>query len=312
MLDVYDNLLYATCGTWDLERILPAFLPQWRGHIGKISKASCVDDVLKRIPWIKRRAIIMRYGLDRGSMRTFKEAGEVVNVSAPYIHAEVSICLSMLRHPSRRRKLYKYFPEPLSIRLAFARTELYEKLVNIYPPTVALTVAGRIKKEDMREALKTTEAALKASCGITISKCLYCDIPLPPRWNFCNTNCQSKYNMVLVVCDTCGRTFKRPAKLLLGRTHSYCSRYCRDNYMREICLRVARHFTGIFTLPMFMQLSGRNYTSSSFLLWKYSRGENALLGKRALIHRSSISLPKREYWVNMEALQTPGPKKAGE
>ena len=68
--------------------------------------------------------------------------------------------------------------------------------------------------------------------------CLHCSKPLRHTKNthFCSYICQRAYTQIELICDWCGKSFKRRATLVVknlskdGYQHIFCSRKCMGNY----------------------------------------------------------------------------------
>ena len=227
---------------WDVFRapgeIDPDLRPPWQeGPEREMLLAEAMSTLGER----EQRVLTVLYGLEGIECRTLWQASEEIGYKSKTHHAAVArVCqtrakaLRKLRHPSRSKKLRGYMPLGVDIRLAIAKTELYAKLSQIYPKKVALTVARQVRLEDMRQALGSTEAAIRSSCGRQVSHCVNCGKPLPPAWNFCDAHCRALYNIITVVCDGCGQPFPRHTYQLwarkkgekYGKTRNYCCRAC--------------------------------------------------------------------------------------
>ncbi len=219
-----------------------------------------VDRILDELPGTRMKRIIkLRYGLDGSKSASLSDVGKQLGVTAVRIRQIQAITLRMMRRPSIGKYLkgYLYKPTHLDGRVILARLDLYGKLREIYPHTVAFTVAKQVKRDDLRAAFKSTEAALKSSCGFKISYCINCGTPLPPGWTLCNASCKKEWNKITLVCHRCGGEFRRRKSGFINLTSgrvvqkSYCCRAC----MRQTegdgdqCSTCGRKRTRRATLP---------------------------------------------------------------
>jgi hypothetical protein len=180
----------------------------------------------------------VRVGLKTGVMLSLKETGKQFHCTPSNVQQKESRVMRGLRHHYRSRYLKPFLPSSLQWRCAIARHELFTKLSALYPEKVALTVSLRVHDNELHEALKSTEAAIKFSCGTNIRWCEHCGKPLPPGWDFCDVHCRAKWNIITVCCDTCGKLFQRHTGHIVRKMHDgtikglqrcYCSHECRDN-----------------------------------------------------------------------------------
>jgi hypothetical protein len=210
------------------------FSPAWHTLSGTHSLESVMNKLLGTLTPREERVIRLRFGLDNGTPLTFKKVGKEFNVTGYRISQIEGKALRRLRYPTRKRKLKPFRPTSLDIRIALARKDLYFKLVKIYPPKVAYTVASQVKVRDFQVAFRSTESALKSSCGNILSYCLSCGKPLPPGWTLCDKECEAKYKTLTLVCTTCGNEFQRKERLLfrkkngerLGMQAVFCNKDC--------------------------------------------------------------------------------------
>lgn len=240
MIQSVDFLLYSIFG--DNHDLPKEFKPRWKRHLGKKQLILELEEVLDTLKPRLKRVIKRRYLQDVDRLTTQKEIGKEFYITDSMIQQMEAKALRILRYPSHSQRLKDFYPGSLTWRIAYARYDLYKQLLRLYPQKVAYTVANRVKLRDLRQAFKSTEAALKSSCGIKISSCLHCGKPLPPGWNFCDFHCRSKWKAIPIVCDGCGTIFyKKVYNLIIKKNGQYavsenmfCTRSCYLANMKRV------------------------------------------------------------------------------
>jgi DNA-binding CsgD family transcriptional regulator len=235
MIEQIDKFMYAVFGlSVYYSNVL--FTPQFKRLVGNKTLISTVDEVLHTLTPREEMVLHLRFGLKDKQFKSLRETGKQLGITPERVRQIELKGLRKLRHPSRQRYLKLFKPSSYAIRVGLAKCELYDKLSQLYFPNLALKVTDRIHPNELHEALKSTEQAIKFSCGSDISWCLYCNKPLPPGWNFCNKHCVRQWNKLTFICDTCGRSFIRPLRLFINKSNPshelrskqkvFCSQEC--------------------------------------------------------------------------------------
>jgi DNA-binding CsgD family transcriptional regulator/RNase P subunit RPR2 len=215
----------------------PDTIPELRTKFKRFYIGKKIEDVIKKILLTltprQQEVIKLRFGLFNNSTMTLKDVGIKLGISRSRVSQIELKALRRLRHPARTRLLKPYFPTSLDKRLELARGELFKNLSNLYPFKIALTVTTMIHNNELHEALKSTESALRFSCGTNITYCVHCNKPLPPNWLYCDVHCRSKWNILTLICDNCGKVFERPKSQFLKKDLTPDKTFCSNGCFRS-------------------------------------------------------------------------------
>ncbi len=207
-----------------------------------------------------REATILqyRYGLQGEELHTLKDASQHFRITPERIRQIETKGLRKLRHPSRSRKLkgLLYWPTSTDERVVFARQELHKRLKLIYGRELSKTIAVSIHRRHLRSAfvaIMTTSDKLEIrkkigklmadSCTVYEAEygCLFCGLPIGTQQlrerQFCSQRCKWAYGKIEVICDWCGKLFKRSVSLVIRRltiekrAGSFCSATCTGQWL---------------------------------------------------------------------------------
>lgn len=203
-----------------------------------------IREALKKLTPRERRIIIHRYFTP--SMRTYEEIARMWGVTRERIRQIEKKALRKLMHPSRSGILHQYIRvlTPADMRVISARRELASRLEAFYTTDTAIVVALSIRRRFLAEAFRAIPLGRSsvgnivfASCRLPMQKCMYCNEPTLPQWDFCSPECRARWKIVDVVCDMCGHTFQRSATRIVyqlgkrGAQHQFCSKSCGGTWL---------------------------------------------------------------------------------